>query len=69
MLGFTEWNLKKKRYWRYDMSLKEFIVFTILMTFTIFFAVTVIKTTLKKDRDNKRIIEQIDRDYDKKVGR
>jgi len=51
------------------MSLKEFIVFTILMSITIFFAITVIKTTLKKDRDNKRIIEQIDPDYDKKVGR
>ena len=51
------------------MSLKEFIVFTILMTFTIFFAVTVIKTKLNKDRNNKRIIEQIDPDYDKKVGR
>lgn len=48
------------------MSFKEFIVFTILMSITIFFAVTVIKTTLKKNRYEQRVIEQIDPDYDKK---
>lgn len=48
------------------MSFKEFLVFTILMTLTIFFGITVIKTTLKKNRQNERVIEYVDPDYDKK---
>ena len=48
------------------MSLKEMAILTILMSLTIFFGITVIKNTVKKNNKENRIIEQIDPDYDKK---
>ena len=48
------------------MSIKEMAILTILMSLTIFFGITVIKSTVKKNSKENRIIEYIDPDYDKK---
>jgi hypothetical protein len=48
------------------MSFKEMAILTILISLTIFFGITVIKTTITKNVKENRIIEQIDPDYDKK---
>ena len=50
--------------------MKDLIIFTILIVFSIFFAIAVIKTTIKKEKKIEyRLIEEIDPDYDRKVGR
>jgi len=48
------------------MTIKEMAILTILISLTIFFGITVIKSTVKKNSKENRIIEQIDPDYDKK---
>ncbi len=50
--------------------MKDLIIFTILTIFCVFFGIAVIKTTIKKEKKVEyRLIEEIDPDYDKKVGR
>lgn len=50
--------------------MKDLIIFTILTIFCVFFGIAVIKTTIKKEKKIEyRLIEEIDPDYDKKVGR
>jgi hypothetical protein len=48
------------------MNFKDMMVFTILMTVSILFGIMVIKTAVKKNENNGRIIEYIDPGYDKK---
>ena len=50
--------------------MKDLIIFTILTIFCVFFGIAVIKTTIKKEKKIEyRLIEEIDPNYDKKVGR
>jgi hypothetical protein len=48
------------------MSIKEMAILTILISLTIFFGITVIKSKITKNVKENRIIEYIDPDYDKK---
>jgi len=47
--------------------MKDLIIFTILIVFSIFFGIAVLKTTIKKEKNTEyRLIEKIDPDYDRK---
>lgn len=50
--------------------MKDLIIFTILTVFFVFFGIAVVITTIKKEKKVEyRLIEEIDPDYDRKVGR